>query len=130
MVAEATGQQIAEPVTQGKSIRESVADYLAELELKVLCKERRDKTYAATRLALTEFADHTDAKYLRQIKADVSYIRQHIAWTIKSSTTHSGRTACNKYLTLLCWLAWADAVPMVGNGAKAANVHEGRTALC
>jgi len=112
-----TGEKLPEPEQKGELLRDAIGAYLGELELKVAGKSRQPKTLAASRLALSEFADKSGLRLLSQVTAKA--IAAHMSWCVVHSRTRSARTAANKFLLILQFLKHAGIVPMVGVGRSA-----------
>ena len=103
-----------EPQAKREPFEDAIRGYLAELEVQVAARSRRPRTLAASRQALTEFAEQSGVKYVNDITAQT--ITRHIAWVVQNSPTHSAKTANNKFVQILAFLKHFGAVPTVGSG--------------
>jgi integrase len=109
-----TGEKLPEPESKGTLLRDALDAYLSELELKVASRNRKHRTLALMKQTLNEFAQQCEVRYLQEITA--THMSRYTAWTIQHSPTKSARTGRNKFLRVLQFLKYNDAVPTVGIG--------------
>lgn len=102
-------QQTPEPARA--TIRSAIDSYLAEVDLQVRSKNRRQGTYNLMKTTLENFFQHSNRTYLHEIKA--CHLDSFAACVIQKSPTRSSQTGRNEWLRVNQFLHAQGIVLMI-----------------